>query len=64
MTTCVFYATFFVIEFICMVIFYFIMDKLTQYEFFDKDFGFVLLIPLGFFVLGYIPIYIMVWLTT
>lgn len=64
MTTCVFYVTFFSIEFICMVIFYFIMNKLTQYEFFDKGFGVVLLMPLGFFVLGYIPIQIMVWLTT
>lgn len=34
-----FYLTFFIIEFICMVIFYFIMDKLTQYKFFDKGFG-------------------------
>lgn len=59
-----FYLTFFVIEFICMVIFYFIMDKLTQYEFFDKGLGAVLLIPLGFFVLGYIPIQIMVWIFT
>lgn len=58
------YLVFLIIEFICMVIFYFIMDKLTQYEFLDKGLGAVLLIPLGFFVLGYIPIQITVWIFT
>ena len=62
--TLVLYLVFLIIEFICMVIFYFIMDKLTQYKFFDKGLGAVLLIPLGFFVLGYIPIQIMVWICT
>ena len=60
----VIYLAFLIIEFICMVIFYFIMDKLTQYKFFDKGLGAVLLIPLGFFVLGYIPIQIIVWIFT